>query len=116
MSELKKRGPQVLSGLGDLKTLKFDDRGVGRPTYRIVKNRATVELEKFHPLKDGYHRARCPLCAEHGKDEEGRALLIDPNGNATCWTRPAVHEASELKLVMSKAQTPNQMEVQVASY
>jgi hypothetical protein len=52
-----------------------------------------TKLQKARQRDDGVTLARCPACAETGKDESGDNLVIYPGGKFTCLAheQDAVH-------------------------
>jgi hypothetical protein len=47
-----------------------------------------AKLSSLAPRKDGSYNARCPACAEQGRDTLGNHLIIFPNGSFACVIFP----------------------------
>jgi hypothetical protein len=73
------------------------------------------KLEKLRELANGVMQARCPACAEGGRDRAGEHLRIYPDGRFGCAVYPKDREHRKRIFALAGDRTPRQFTVKVAT-
>jgi hypothetical protein len=72
-------------------------------------------LERVVDLAGGGKQARCPACAEAGKDRKGEHLRISPEGKFGCCVFPGDREHRKRIFALAGERGPRTIKVRVAS-
>jgi len=74
-----------------------------------------AKLEKVRKLDGGMVKARCPACAEEGKDGTGNHLRIQPDGRFGCCVHPKDRDHRKRIFALAGDKAPRGFSVRVAA-